>query len=562
MHWPLPRHAIRLLCALAAAVLSLSPCQDATAQRPVRAPGHRDAAAHPVAAPAATRPHRPTAPHRATSPVATRPVQSTATWNRANAYQETPFDDGELYFGEGPAYDDGPVYRDAPAPRGAPRSGGTPHSSGTPYYADEPYLDDGAYFDDGFYYEDGWPVDGPPGLAGPEIDPFTDLSITLADALRGLRQTSGFLLHPVYPPHEALPEQDPPGAMHCRTWFVSADATLLDRQRSRHMVTSYELDIAVINGQIFLVRNPVLSTQQLKFNPEPGMRLTIGRHLGRDILNRDLTAEFTYFGLNEWSETASVTGTRLTSIPDALQAGSLQSPFGNIAAGFSNADTHALAYSSDLNNFEWNLRLRRRLADQMVVLPDGTWIPRGNSGGTHSVLAGIRYLSSDERFRYTSQGSIIENLGLPNQVINPISGEYQVSTSNNLVGLQLGGELLQENCLWYWGFRGKAGLFVNFADQSSRINIVDDSGFQGTVRPFVDEFDGDGENLAFIGELGFTLAWRPVQNVTLRAAYDFMWVQGLALAPEQLVFDNSPYLVNRGGALLFQGVSLGFEWIW
>ena len=48
-----------------------------------------------------------------------------------------------------------------------------------------------------------------------------------------------------------------------------------------------------------------------------------------------------------------------------------------------------------------------------------------------------------------------------------------------------------------------------------------------------------------------------------RAGYDFMWVTGLALAPEQLQLVLNPVnRINTNGLIFYQGVSLSLEWMW
>jgi predicted component of type VI protein secretion system len=71
------------------------------------------------------------------------------------------------------------------------------------------------------------------------------------------------------------------------------------------------------------------------------------------------------------------------------------------------------------------------------------------------------------------------------------------------------------------------------------------------------------DDMAFIGELGLvgTYKWRP--NLILRASYDFMWVAGLAVAPEQITYaTDPPDQIKVKGLGAYQGFSLGFEWLW
>ena len=66
-----------------------------------------------------------------------------------------------------------------------------------------------------------------------------------------------------------------------------------------------------------------------------------------------------------------------------------------------------------------------------------------------------------------------------------------------------------------------------------------------------------------IGEVGFEATYKFRPNLVGRAAYDFTWVSGVALAPEQLQFDTQPAnRINANGLALFNGLTLGLEWLW
>jgi hypothetical protein len=69
--------------------------------------------------------------------------------------------------------------------------------------------------------------------------------------------------------------------------------------------------------------------------------------------------------------------------------------------------------------------------------------------------------------------------------------------------------------------------------------------------------------MAFVYELNIMVAYHIRPNIAIRSGYDFMFLNQVALAPEQLTFapPPAPNIVN-GGALLFNGVSLGVEMVW
>ena len=77
------------------------------------------------------------------------------------------------------------------------------------------------------------------------------------------------------------------------------------------------------------------------------------------------------------------------------------------------------------------------------------------------------------------------------------------------------------------------------------------------------EVVGTGYQLPVVAEVGFEARYRLTPCLALRMAYDFMWVSGLALAPEQIKFTTiQEPKVNDGGAILIQGLTAGCELTW
>jgi hypothetical protein len=147
------------------------------------------------------------------------------------------------------------------------------------------------------------------------------------------------------------------------------------------------------------------------------------------------------------------------------------------------------------------------------------------------------------------------------------NGRYQVTTQNQMIGLQFGHELVVQRPKFRFGVRNSIGSFINYADQDSFVNINDDrvtandqpltTGDQTRVE------SGSSHDMAFIYQLHILGAYHIRPNVALRTGYDFMFVNQLALAPEQLTFIPPPTSrIINGGALLYNGFSIGIEMIW
>jgi putative beta barrel porin BBP7 len=203
---------------------------------------------------------------------------------------------------------------------------------------------------------------------------------------------------------------------------------------------------------------------------------------------------------------------------------------------FFGADDVGVRYTSDVHSFEANLV-------HCCCSCNGC-------GQCHSIewLAGFRYLNLDEEFRLSSFDS------------QEGTSIYKVETENNLYGVQIGSRY--RGCsggYWSWETTGKAGIYGNDMEQS-QAPIVDFPAFVFRTRRGSDESD-----VAFVGELNATAIYHLSRMWGLRAGYNLIWIEGVALAPEQLDFTNTPdsgrKLVDGGGVFL-HGVNVGVEARW
>jgi hypothetical protein len=167
-----------------------------------------------------------------------------------------------------------------------------------------------------------------------------------------------------------------------------------------------------------------------------------------------------------------------------------------------------------------------------------------------TVLAGFRWLQLNDNLLGTLT---------PVKIIPPF---WNTSTANNLYGAQIGveGKILQ---LGRFSLDGliKAGLFDNDALQSTGVSL------QKEVYPS----KASANDAAFVTEAGVQLKYQMTQGLTLKAGYELLWLDGVALAPgqiqETIATEHRPPLstvqalgINRGSNVLFQGVTAGFEY--
>lgn len=346
------------------------------------------------------------------------------------------------------------------------------------------------------------------------------------------------------------------------TWYFEQQVRILTRSRARDMRFTSEYSPSLSSQAGSAVAIPRMGTKTNTFGAADGWYSTIGRHLARDSENRDHFGEFTYWGFQSWKEWERVSGDWMSDSQNRT-FGSLFSPFGATAniydsyvGGFNRAQTHYFEYYSQIHNWELNCRIRPRTRkDRLVLQPNGRWRREERPGPYYSFLYGVRVISVNERSAFQSRGRIYDSEGAS----TPIYGNYHVRTGNNLVGLQIGGDMIHRYNKASWGFRGKVGPMINSAHHVSEIT-------SGGTDPYASVFPNDrlaasNSSIACVIEFGVTGRYMITPHFWLNAGYDLMWVTGLALAPEQMKFelDPSPKL-NVGGTTFYHGLTAGFEW--
>ena len=71
------------------------------------------------------------------------------------------------------------------------------------------------------------------------------------------------------------------------------------------------------------------------------------------------------------------------------------------------------------------------------------------------------------------------------------------------------------------------------------------------------------DQIAFLGEAGVVLTYAITERLAFRASYEAIWLEGVALAPEQIGASNfltSTAMVDTSGGVLYQGCGLGLEY--
>ena len=347
-------------------------------------------------------------------------------------------------------------------------------------------------------------------------------------------------------------------------WYARADFVLWVRSTPTGGVLAIDTSEIFSLIQLRQAIEPLNSVNG-SYRIEPGVRLTLARNLGRDYKNRDHTVEVSFLGGLEWFGS----GGKTSRDPASLMAPQTPTNIG----GFNRADTQTFTVQADFNSIEANVRLQGRpQSDKMVLSPDGRWSRQMNDTFLTSLMFGMRYIRSTEQFHWDS----VRNDSDPLDGIDDSgSGDLNIATENNLVGLHAGTDTYWNTPNWRIGMRTQFGVMVNLAKRDTDIVIVDDSQYESDpggpgVPPTLRDVENGtfrqavtNEAAAFTAEMGWSGTYQVNPCSSFRVAYDFLWMQGFADATRQIDFNfASPGKINFGGNVFHQGFSIGFERTW
>lgn len=154
-------------------------------------------------------------------------------------------------------------------------------------------------------------------------------------------------------------------------------------------------------------------------------------------------------------------------------------------------------------------------------------------------LAGARWVQLNEQVNLVATDSVQTN--------------YRATTQNNLYGAQIGlmMRLFPDDSRFTLRWTSKAGVYGNAA----RNYWASDSGFLSS--------DSRGQ-LAFVGDVNVTGAWRFNRHVSLYGGYQLLWLQEVAVAGDQFaVMDPTTQSgLNTVGGAFFNGAIAGVLVMW
>jgi hypothetical protein len=291
-------------------------------------------------------------------------------------------------------------------------------------------------------------------------------------------------------------------------WYGRIDALGL----ARNNTTDRTSVIRVAGEGLPTTGTTVLRTSDLSFGLEAGTAALIGWRVD------DRRAwEAAYFGVYDWRDSVSAAGDNDLALPGDL---------GLVSLDFYAADRMQLEYSSDLTSVEFN---------HVQRMDEWSW------------LAGFRFLELDESFLITADD------------FDTGRSQYSIDARNRLYGGQLGLRWDRHRRWCDWQANVKAGLFGNDAAQTQFVTDFP-PGFE--LRPTTTANSGA---VAFVSEASLALAVPLTETWSVRTAYNLLWLEGVALAPDQLDFNDTPTSgsdIDTSGGLFAQGISLGLAAQW
>jgi hypothetical protein len=344
-------------------------------------------------------------------------------------------------------------------------------------------------------------------------------------------------------------------------WYGEAGAVFYDRTRHGATLGLQLGAVGQLPGGMFFDINPsdnhLVSTQDLDFSTRPGLRFLVGRTIWVDPCDdrgcvakpddtpesfRALSAELGYLGLVQQRKSMTYLAAPDGSIISKFATLGPANTYTPVLWPFDHAAYSSLVYRSRFDSAELNLRYSTGPSARMPI----------------DLLAGVRFVKLQENLDYLAANpSNVFGLTSPLPV-----GLYSTKTDNDLIGLQVGGDLSYRVTpnLSLIG-KGRGGLLVNSATQRSNVTGT----LIATNALFSDTGAGSGVGLAGLFEFGIHTNYQLSRNINLMFGYQGLFLSDLSTAPRQLNW--SPELggrngLDRNGSLFFFGPAAGIEWKW
>jgi hypothetical protein len=316
------------------------------------------------------------------------------------------------------------------------------------------------------------------------------------------------------------------------TWHAAVDAQWLLRDGERRV------DFASFGPRNATGSNIFLTSSDLDECMETGFRTTVSRSLGS---HDNFRIEASYFGTQEWEEHLAF---RDPTNNASGVTGTIASPFTNFGrptqvVGLDFNNFVEIGFTSELHSAELNFRHRTGLMCGFLE---------------SSMVYGIRYMKIDETFFYQQISGLPLPLGATHEV--------DTATTNELLGAQLGVlASYRVSDRWWWELDVKATL----AGNDATVESIYGRSVAGVPNAFA--FRERHNCMAVIGDVNLMSMYQITHNLALRAGYQMIWVDGIAVAVEQFnpnlaELTLGPARLNDDGTLVYHGPHLGLVVTW
>jgi len=289
-------------------------------------------------------------------------------------------------------------------------------------------------------------------------------------------------------------------------WYGYTGAIMLTREDPRHTPVA-----------VTAAGAEVLNSSRFDFGPNFGVETVVGRRFaeGDGIEGRFFDVDLG------------------TSAPDFASGGAVFTPFNDntfasrdgLTPGPVGVRQH---YASNLKNLELNYRAQ--------------------AAGPFGIIAGFRYVDLSEQLQI--------GYARPTGTVNI----QEINSKNEMWGAQLGSDVLlfSGDRLSLSAF-GKSGIFYNDAQNFSR------GRFRSAVLTIDSTSGGDSDDeLSFVFESGLNAGVQLTERLTFQAGYNIMWLNGVALASDQIAATDlagGPSRVDTRN-LFLHGLTLGATFVW
>lgn len=311
------------------------------------------------------------------------------------------------------------------------------------------------------------------------------------------------------------------GRAQCSGWFGSVGALVMTRDDENDVWLSYASDNFSRN---------LLSSRSASMNWAGGVQTRFGRYFncGANAI------EVVYWGLYPSSESASaIDGNTPNNISSAIDFQTLDITGIPVNGWFNNANRHRVSREWSFHNIELNL------LGGSCLSGIGTYANCCSDGACQPALqlswvAGVRYFRIKENFEFASSETDTVYDYTDDDVF------YEIRTTNNLIGFQLGGQgvwCINDRFAAVCGT--KFGLYANHITHHSCVGTANDYAVVNDPSPGSNDgrvfnIQSTKTDVAFIGELNLHLRYRLSCRWSASIGWRAVALTGVALPTNQI----------------------------